>query len=47
MVDDAAIVVRNACKHYGSDERILRYYRNSEKKVILDHLNMTVPRGSM
>jgi hypothetical protein len=37
MADDATIVVRRACKHYGG----------REKKVILDNLNMTVPRGSM
>jgi len=47
MADDAAILVRKACKYYGSNGRTCRYYRSNEKKVILDELNMTVPRGSM
>jgi hypothetical protein len=38
MAEDAAIVVRRACKHYG---------RKETRKVILDNLNMTVPMGSM
>lgn len=36
MAEDAAIVVRHACKHYGSKQT---------GKIILDNLNMTVPRG--
>jgi hypothetical protein len=47
MADDTAIVVRKACKHYGSNGIIRRYYPSNEKKVILDDLNMTVPKGSM
>jgi len=47
MADDAAIVVRKACKYYGSNGITRRYYRSNEKTVILDDLNMTVPRGSM
>jgi hypothetical protein len=47
MAEDAAIVVRRACKHYKSKEKTRTYYQNNEKKVILDNLNMTVPRGSM
>jgi len=47
MADDAAIVVRRACKYYGSNGRTHRCYQSNEKKVILDDLNMTVPRGSM
>jgi hypothetical protein len=38
MAEDAAIVVRLACKHYGSKQT---------RKVILDNLNMTVPAGCM
>lgn len=47
MADDAAIVVRKACKYYGSGGRTRGFYRNNEKKVILEDLDMTVPRGSM
>jgi hypothetical protein len=38
MAEDAAIVVRLACKYYGSKKT---------GKVILDNLNMTVPAGCM
>jgi hypothetical protein len=38
MAEDAAIVVRSAYKHYGSKKH---------GKVVLENLNMTVPRGSM
>jgi hypothetical protein len=47
MEDDAAIVVRKACKYYGSNGRTSRFYRSNEITVILEDLNMTVPRGSM
>jgi orotate phosphoribosyltransferase len=47
MAEDAAIVVRKACKHYGSNEKTRIFFRSNEKKVILDNLNMTVMRGSM
>jgi hypothetical protein len=38
MVEEAAVVVRRAYKRYGSKDK---------GKLILDNLNMTVPRGSM
>jgi hypothetical protein len=38
MADDAAVVVKMACKHYGSKQTA---------KVVLDNLNMTVPAGCM
>jgi hypothetical protein len=38
MAEDAAVVVRQACKYYGSKKTA---------KVILDNLNMTVPKGCM
>jgi orotate phosphoribosyltransferase len=47
MTQDATIVVRKACKYYGSNGITHRFYPNNEKKVVLDDLNMTVPRGSM
>lgn len=47
MAEDAAIVVRKACKHYGSNEKTRIFFRSNEKKVILDNLNMTVMRGSI
>ncbi|KDR16091.1 ABC transporter G family member 20-like [Zootermopsis nevadensis] len=38
MAEDSAIVVRDACKYYGTEKN---------KKIVLDSLNMTVPRGSI
>jgi hypothetical protein len=47
MEDDAAIVVRKACKYYGNNGRTRRFYGSKEITMVLDDLNMTVPRGCM